>query len=236
VGGLKIPWGAQTHLSGRMLSAARRVFANQLAAASNSLAAPWTGSTRGIIIVKVNDPVLRGAVDKESLEAEIIRAEEMAVAQFNRQVRKEVELGSVHQSGRRMKRLSRFTYPAQARRAAGAARPNASTAKANVLPLPAHMSRLNSSRRRGAQGVSRVQATDGRFDEFRAVPAAAWVKSGILRPSCCETLRRRSTLHGALPLVFFSSTSTPRMSGGSAHSLECCRSPALDGAGSHRGE
>lgn len=116
-----------------MLSAARRFLGGQLAAGSNALAAPWMGPTRGIITVKVNDPVLRGAVDKESLESEIIRAEEMAIAQFNRQVRKEVELGSVHQSGRRMKRLSRFTYPAQARRAAGAAWPNASTVKASTF-------------------------------------------------------------------------------------------------------
>lgn len=116
-----------------MLSAARRFLGSQLAAGSNALAARWMGPTRGIITVKVNDPVLRGAVDKESLESEIIRAEEMAIAQFNRQVRKEVELGSVHQSGRRMKRLSRFTYPAQARRAAGAAWPNASTVKASTF-------------------------------------------------------------------------------------------------------
>eukprot|EP00967_Tisochrysis_lutea_P120308 scaffold197127_cov37-Tisochrysis_lutea.AAC.1 len=85
----------------------------------HSLAAPAWGVWRGIITVKVNDPVMRGAVDKESLESEIVRAEETAVAQFNRQVRKEVEFGSVHQGGRRMKRLSRFTYPAQARRAEG---------------------------------------------------------------------------------------------------------------------
>jgi len=107
-----------------MLAASKTIFGRQLTAAK-ALAVPWAGAWRGIITVKVQDPRLRGVVDKDSLDSQIIRAEEVAVAQFNRQVRKEIELGTVHQGGRRMKRLSRFTYPFQARRVAGKPPPDA---------------------------------------------------------------------------------------------------------------
>ena len=90
-------------------------------------AATW--GARGIITVKVNDPSTRGDErSKDVMQGEVMRAEEMAVAHFNRLVRKETELGSLHQSGRRMKRLSRYVKPFQQRRLDGAPSPTAARA------------------------------------------------------------------------------------------------------------
>mmetsp|Transcript_23367 Transcript_23367/g.50438 ORF Transcript_23367/g.50438 Transcript_23367/m.50438 type:complete len:126 (-) Transcript_23367:464-841(-) len=71
---------------------------------------------RPIITVNVYNPLTRGDVSKENLPGEVARAEDMAVAQFNRLVRQEVEYKSIPAGGRRMKRLSRNTRPTQKRR------------------------------------------------------------------------------------------------------------------------
>eukprot|EP00316_Scyphosphaera_apsteinii_P025647 CAMPEP_0119310880 /NCGR_PEP_ID=MMETSP1333-20130426/20649_1 /TAXON_ID=418940 /ORGANISM="Scyphosphaera apsteinii, Strain RCC1455" /LENGTH=127 /DNA_ID=CAMNT_0007315143 /DNA_START=30 /DNA_END=413 /DNA_ORIENTATION=+ len=71
---------------------------------------------RGIITVNVQNPQ-RGALSgHQQFNEEIIRAEEIAAATFNRIVRQEIRFGSIPEGGRRMKRLSRYVKPAAVRR------------------------------------------------------------------------------------------------------------------------
>lgn len=130
-------------------------------------AAPWAGAWRSLITVKVNEPMdrygdqarRRGAPPshawsararpialspasrpraQRNLDDEVRRNEEMAIAHFSRAVRTEQQLGSIHQGGRRMKRLSRFVVPTEMRRREGAltAPPAFASPSPTALPPP----------------------------------------------------------------------------------------------------
>jgi len=97
-------------------------------AQSNPLSATFglttASSHRGILTVFVPDPLQRADLDKSMANAEIVKAESLAVAHFNRLVRTELQLGTIPAGGRRQKRLSRYVKPAQRRRLAENAGPH----------------------------------------------------------------------------------------------------------------
>jgi hypothetical protein len=74
---------------------------------------------RSIIIIDVNQPADRGSGDPASRQAmlsDVQRAEEIAMAQFNRLVYQEVERGTLRPGRRGMKRFARYTKPHLQRR------------------------------------------------------------------------------------------------------------------------
>ena len=74
---------------------------------------------RSIIIIDVNQPADRGSGDPASRQAmlsDVQRAEEIAMAQFNRLVYQEVERGTLRPGRRGLKRFARYTKPHLQRR------------------------------------------------------------------------------------------------------------------------
>lgn len=75
---------------------------------------------RSIITVVVNQPADRytagNAADRGAMLAEVARAEEIAISQFNRLVMEEMHRGTLRNGARRMKRFSRYVQPTLTRR------------------------------------------------------------------------------------------------------------------------
>ena len=89
----------------------------QCAPARGLLGSIWT---RNIITVDVHQPPERfvsgDSAARAATKAEIARAEEIALSQYNRLVQDEVRRGTLRPAARRMKRFARFLQPTLQRR------------------------------------------------------------------------------------------------------------------------
>ena len=76
--------------------------------------------TRSIITIDVQQPLDRfthgDPASKQAMQADIQRAEEIALSQFNRLVYDEVQRGTLRPGARRMKRFARYVQPTLTRR------------------------------------------------------------------------------------------------------------------------
>ena len=86
------------------------------------------------------DPAARAA-----MQAEVARAEEIAMSQFNRLVQEEVQRGTLRPGARRMKRFARYLQPTLRRRDNG----RAALWRQHKAKMQQFMSWIQYRRRRG---------------------------------------------------------------------------------------